>query len=91
LRISEIPNNPSAVDAKGEIILTGSSVNLSTICHKVADVAEVLALSWMNNKTKKNPRGSIIAPIIENLDIRLFGEPLLVNVIFFRFLSCLKF
>ena len=91
LRISEIPNKPSAVDAKGAIILTGSSVNLSTFCHNVADVAEVLVLTGMNKKTKKNPKGSIIAPIIENLDIRLFGEPLVVNVIFLRFLSCLKF
>jgi hypothetical protein len=79
------------VDAKGAKILKGSSENLSTYCHKVADVAEVLVLTGMNKKTKKIPKGSIIAPIIENLDIRLFGGALLVNVIFLRFLSCLKY
>ena len=66
-------------------------MNLSTFCHKVGVVAEVLALTGMTKITKKNPKRSIIAPIIENLDIRLFGEPLVVNVIFLRFLSCLKF
>jgi hypothetical protein len=64
--------NPRAVEANGAITASKRAAYLKINCQAGVIVGVVVALMGMNKSPSNNPKGSIAAPTMADLDICLF-------------------